>query len=578
MKEFMEGWSEKAKKAYEGWSEATKKALCYPFIKVPWGKREFDIVIVGGGPNGLVAGCYLARSGLKVAIVDRRNELGGGVMTEEPRQAGFRHNVHAIYMPMVDYAPIYKDLELERFGLEHIFPDVQFAMSFLDGSSICIYSDLDKTCKSLERYSKKDADAYRNFYIKAKKMMDEFIAPATYVQPMPALEQIPKFDKAEWGKEMMELTEKTPKEFVDELFENEKVKSLMLYVICMWGLDPTQSGLGYLIPLYINRASNYRLVVHGSHSLAQALIKDYLKHGGKVYSPFGVKGITVEDGKAKGVELDDGPYLEAKTAVISTIDPNHTFLNLVGEKKLDKDFADAIKGWMWEHWSFFTVHLCLQEAPKFIAAKDNPDVSKAFIHVMGYEKADDFVRHQEKIGKGEFDEDIGFNCSFPTLHDPSQAPAGRHTGLISCMAPYNLKGGKEKYLKYLFKEEKAWMLIKKLQRYIPNINEKTVRDIYISTPVDVENKYLDMVNGSIKQGQYHPLQMGYLRPNEHCSTHRSPVKNLYMGGSCTYPGGTVLLGSGYLAADAVMEDLGINGKRWWSEPQMVKKAKEKGLL
>ncbi|MDO8720982.1 MAG: FAD-dependent oxidoreductase, partial [Syntrophales bacterium] len=148
MERFIENWSEKEKKGYESWSEEMRKTVCYPITKKSWGKREFDVVIVGGGPNGLVAGSYLARAGLKVVIVDRRNELGGGVATEEPRQAGFRHNVHAIYMPMVDYAPAYKDLELDKYGLEHIYPEVQFAMSFLDGSSVCIYKDLERTCKS----------------------------------------------------------------------------------------------------------------------------------------------------------------------------------------------------------------------------------------------------------------------------------------------------------------------------------------------------------------------------------------------------------------------------------------------
>ena len=407
-------------------------------------------------------------------------------------------------------------------------------------------------------------------------MMDEFIAPATYVQPTPALDQLTRLSKAEWNREMMELTEKTPKEFVDELFESDKVKALMLYVICMWGMDPMQSGVGYLIPLYVNRASNYRLVVYGSHSLAQALIKDYMTHGGKIYSPYGVKSIVVEEGVAKGVELDDGPYLEAKMGVISTLDTSQTFLNLVGEDKLDRDFVDSVKCWMWEHWSLFGVHMSLHASPAFISAKDNPDVSKAFIHVVGYETADDFVKQQERIANGEFDGDLGFNCSFPTIHDPSQAHAGKHTGSISCMAPFDLNEGNEKWLRYKFKEEKAWMLINKLRKYAPNIDEEAVRDIYVSTPKDVENRYLDMVKGSIKQGQYHPLQMGYMRPHEQCSTHRSPVKNLFMGGSCTYPGGTVLLGSGYLAADAVVEDCGV--KKWWQEPEMVKKARENGYL
>ncbi len=86
----------------------------------------------------------------------------------------------------------------------------------------------------------------------------------------------------------------------------------------------------------------------------------------------------------------------------------------------------------------------------------------------------------------------------------------------------------------------------------------------------------NMIKGSIKQGAYHPLQMGYMRPNEFCSKHCSPVKNLFMGGACTYPGGTVIFGPGYLAANAVAEDLEI--KKWWKEPEGVTKAKKKGML
>ena len=115
-----------------------------------------------------------------------------------------------------------------------------------------------------------------------------------------------------------------------------------------------------------------------------------------------------------------------------------------------------------------------------------------------------------------------------------------------------------------------------LRQYAPNITEDAIRNYYVSTPIDIENKFKDMVQGSIKQGQYHPLQMGYMRPNEHCSLHRSPIKNLYMGGSCTYPGGTVLLGAGYQVADAVVEDLGIS--KWWTEPEIVTRARESGLL
>ncbi|MDO8785288.1 MAG: hypothetical protein Q7J12_03635, partial [Syntrophales bacterium] len=151
------------------------------------------------------------------------------------------------------------------------------------------------------------------------------------------------------------------------------------------------------------------------------------------------------------------------------------------------------------------------------------------------------------------------------------------TGLISSMAPYDLKnGGKDKWLNYKFRQEYIDKSIATLTKYAPNIVRDKVLETYISTPADVENKLADMVKGGIKQGQYHPLQMGYNRPNDECSSTRTPIKNLYVGGASTYPGGCVIWGPGYIVANAVAEDLGI--KKWWKEPEKVTRAKKLGLL
>ena len=549
----------------------------YPMIKSSKETVQCDTVIIGGGPNGLTAAGYLAKAGQKVIIVDRRNELGGGVATEEATiQGGFRHNIHAIYFMMADYAPVYNDLNLAAYDLEHVFPEVQFAMPFLDGKSVCIYSDVEKTCASIAKFSKKDADSYRDMFARSTLMVDEFIAPATYAPPVPALEQVPVFEKASWGSELMEISEKSPQMVVDELFENERVKALILYTLCMWGLDPTQTGVGYLIPLYFNRAANYRIVVHGSHTLNQALQKVILENGGRLFNPYHITRIITNNGVATGVELEDGPVIEAK-AVISTLDPHQTFFDLVGEDNLDKEFAESTRSWMWEHWSLLGTHLALEEAPKFTAADSNPDLAKALVCVLGYETAQDFMDHYARIEDGVLEGNIGFNCCFPSIHDPSQAPPNRHTALLSQMAPFNLKqGGRDAWFPLKFKEEQGRKAIEVLRKYAPNMTDDNIRAMYMSSPLDVENKFLDMVNGSIKQGQYHPLQMGYMRPNEQCSGHRSPIKNLFMGGSCTYPGGTVIFGPGYLAANAVAEDLGVT--KWWKDPESVVRAKEKGLL
>lgn len=536
--------------------------------------KKFDVIIIGGGPNGLGAGAYLSKGGLKVLVLEKRLEMGGGVATEEVTMGGFFHNTHAIYMMMVDYAPAYKDLDLERlYGLKHYFPPLQFCMPFKNGSSLCIYNDPAKTSDSIGQFSKKDADAYSQLYTKFQGWMDDFLAPYTYVQPKPTLEIAIEMDKLQMGREMTALTEKTPKELVEEWFEDDRVRALMLNTICFWGLDPEDAGLGYLVPLYLNRTANYRICLGGSHMLTQSLIKVILENRGKLLTSQIIKRIIVEGGVSKGVELQDGTVFEAK-AVISTLDLQQTFLQMVGEENLDNEFVETLKPWMWEHWSLFGLHLALDEAPNFTMAKDNLELNQALIYILGCESTDQFVEDQRRIKKGEVPNQI-ISCTFPTVFDPRQCRHPlRHTGIVHQMVPYQLTGGAEKWYSIKFKEEVASECLGILRQFAPNIDEDTIRSRYISTPIDCENKFRDMVKGSIKQGQYHALQMGYMRPNHYCSGHRSPIKGLYMGGSCTYPGGTVLLASGYLAAEVVAEDLGTG--KWWPESEIVKRGREKG--
>ncbi|MBI4334377.1 MAG: NAD(P)/FAD-dependent oxidoreductase [Chloroflexi bacterium] len=540
-------------------------------------RDKYDFIIIGAGPNGLAISSYLAKAGQTVLALERRPEAGGGLATEAVTLSDFAHNTHAVYMMMADYAPIYQDFRLEKhYQVKHLHPSLQFTLPLSDGKAVCLYSDVEETCQSLAKFSKKDAEAYRNLYHLADKAVREFIAPATYSPAVPALDQVVKLQNAGAGKEILEYSEKTPVQIVDEFFENEHVKALMLYAATHWGVAPEQAGLGYLVLLYLNRASNYRLVVGGSHMVAQALNKIIHENGGAVWNNVRIKRIIIEGGAAGGVELTDGTVLRAAKAVISTVDPGQTFLKLVGEGNLDGGFVESIKGWQWEKHSLLGIHLAMTEAPRFAAAAANPDIDRSFVYVLGYETPDDLLTDYEDIDQGRFSDQARFNCCFPTVHDPSQAPPGRHTGLISRFAPYDLKGGTQKWYGYKFKEAVAEKCLDTLRHYAPNMTPDKVLWKYVTTPVDIENKFNDMVKGSFKQGLYDPFQMGYLRPNEQCSHHRTPIKNLYLGGSSSYPGGCVIWGSGYLAANAVAEDCGI--KKWWSEPEMVTTARQKGLL
>ena len=534
---------------------------------------KYDGIIIGVGPNGLALGGYLAKAGKKVLLLERRMEIGGGMATEQVTIPGFLHNTHAVYHAMVDFAPVFSDFQLEeKYGLKFIHPDPVFVMPMQDGRSICLYQDPERTARTIAQFSEHDAKAYVEYNHTFKKYVDNYLGPATYVRAHPTFEGLVKMQSHEIGREITEYSGRTPKDIVNGIFDETHVRSFMLYVACKWGLDYDLEGLGYLVPLMINRAVNYRLSVGGTHRLSHVMSKFVYDNGGMILGSQIIKRIIVRNGQAKGVELEDGTVYEADF-VASTLDPYQTFLQYVGEDNLEKDFIRRTKQWKWEAMSLLGVHTALTEAPDFKAAEKNPDVNKAFIYYLGTETQEELIKHWDLIKKGEVD-GAGFNACFPSVHDSSQAPPGRHTGLLSQHAPYRLHGDAENW--YRERRAHADAMLKTLRQYAPNMNEDTILWDYISTPKDIENKFLDMKEGSYKQGGYYPLQMGFFRPNEECSRHLTPIKNLYIGGASSFSGGLVLFGPGYNCANAIAEDQGF--AKWWDDPPSVKHAQEIGLL
>jgi len=536
---------------------------------------KYDVIIIGAGPNGMATGAYLAKAGKKVLLLERRLEAGGGLATEEVTLGHFYHNTHSIYHMMVDYAPVYQDFKLEEeYLLKHVYPPLQFTMLFKDGKSLCLYADVEKTCQSIAQFSQHDSDAYREFYHKVNQYTDDYLAPATYLPAQPSLMAAAHLESTDWGNDLMSYSSKSPKQVIEELFEDEHIRAMWLYLLCHWGVQHDMQGLGYLMLLYFNRATHYQLVVGGSHMVSQAIGKVIVENGSMIWGSQRIKKIIIENGTAKGVEMEDGRILEADI-VVSSIDPYQTFFKYVGEDNLELDFAERLRDYQWEKWSILTVHLALDATPNFTAAASNPDINQSLVYILGYDSPDDLVRHWDAISKGETCENEGLECCFPTVHDPSQGPPGKHTGLISQMAPYELQGGVEQWYNFKFKQEQVAKRLETVARYAPNIKDSVLWHS-IGTPLDTENKFQDMVKGSYKQGAYLPLQMGFNRPNEFCSRYRTPIKNLYLCGSCVHPGGMVIWGPGYNAANAIAEDLGI--ERWWSEPECVRQAREKGTI
>ena len=518
-------------------------------------ESDWDVVIIGGGPNGLIAGAYLSKAGLKVAVVERRYEIGGGLATEEVMFPGYYSNIHAVYHLLVDLMPVLRDFDMDRHALMWTKPNAQAGMVFKDGASLLLTPMIEDTKDSISKLSIKDAITFGKLMRSWRRIVTEIIGPATFVPPMPPLDLITAMQRTKTGNEMLELVERSPLDIITDSFENERVRTLMLYVCCMWGLDPRETGIGMFVPLYLDRAMNKCYCVGGSHKLAGALAREIVSNGGTILDAAEVTKIIMQNGRATGVEIAEGRALRSKV-VMSTLDPRTTFFDLVGAEHLPEALRESIEGWKLDKWSFNTLHVASREAPHYDC--DDPWINEAFMVISGFESADQLLAHWDSVVAGKIDGNFGGHATCESFFDPHlvRSPWGGHVSFFQMHAPYEIEGGWEKRGEEL---EKA--ILAKWRKAAPNMTRENIIATSQETPEGIEIRFPNMRRGAIKHGDYTPMQLGSFRPNQECSGTRTPIEGLYTCGASTYPGGLVLGGPGYLGANRVAEDLGVT--KWW---------------
>ena len=517
-------------------------------------ESEFDVAIIGGGPNGLMAGAYLAKAGLDVVICERRYEAGGGLATEENLYPCYASNPHVIYHMMVDYMPVMRDFELDGPSLNWIKPNAQLGMVFEDGASILLTRMIQDTKDSILKYSFKDAVTFGKVIREWRAIVDEIVAPATYIPPMAPIEITMAMQKTEVGQRMLEIGEMSPIDIITSTFEHDKVRALFLYAACMWGMDPNETGLGFMVPLMVDRAMNKCYCYGGSHKLASALAREVTRHGGLILESAGVNKILIENGRTAGVTIDEGRTIRSKV-VMSTLDPQTTFIDLVGAEHLPEDLKASVEGWKWDKWSFNTLHIAAEEPPKY--ACDDPFVNDSFATVVGIESVDQLLAHWDNVVAGKIEDNFGGHCTCESQFDPflSDRP-GKYVSMFQMHVPYDIEGGWDDRA-----EGVKEAMLAKWRKAAPNLTPDKIVATSMENPVDIEIRFPQMRRGSIKHGDYRPIQMGCFRPNQECSGTNTPIEGLYVCGVSTYPGGLVLGGSGYLGANKVAEDLDV--KKWW---------------
>jgi phytoene dehydrogenase-like protein len=521
-----------------------------------------DVVIIGGGHNGLVTAFYLAQAGHKPLVLERRSQPGGAAVTEE-FSPGFRCSTLAHVAGPVR-PDIVRDMQLERHGLRFITPEIGVVALSPDNRPLILHNDAQKSSQEIARFSQKDAARYPEFQDSLGKL-GKVIGDALLLPP-PNIDSPSTGDL--WGmlqtgrgirklgkKDMFRLLRWGPMAVADlvaEFFETELLRAtIAARGIFGTFLGPWSAGSSLVLLIRAagdnHPAGSSHLVAGGVGALTQAMASAAKQAGAEIRSNVEVREVRIKDGTATGVVLGTGEEISAK-AVISNADPKRTLLKLVDPTYLAPDFVQKLKNYRMPG-TVAKVNLALSGLPEFTAlngATNGPLSSR--IHIGP--EIDYLERAFDDSKYGNFSQNPYLEVTIPSLTDPSLAPPGKHVMSIYMQyAPFKLKNAD-------WDNERGKLgdtVVKTLAQYAPNLSGLVI-DGQIITPKDLEETY-GLTNGHIFHGELSLDQFFTMRPLLDWARYRTPIKNLYLCGSGTHPGAGLTGGSGANAAREILKAL-----------------------
>ena len=520
----------------------------------------YDVTIIGAGHNGLVAACYLAKSGLKTLVLEQREVAGGGAVTEEIHP-GFRCSTldHASGPLSTQVAG---ELNLSRFGLEMITPEARVVALSPDGRLLCIYNDVGRTVSEIEKFSANDARSYPEF-VNSFARIGKVLAPLISMTP-PAIDQPTAVDVWHLGK-------------VGLAFRGLGKKDE--YRLLRWGPMAVADLVSEWFETELLRATVAARGIHGAFAgpwsagtslalLWQAAL-DGSAIGSASYAKGGMGGLTqalANAAKAAGVEIrtsarvaqisgaySDKPKLVleggeevASRVVVSNADPRTTFLNLVDPIDLEPNFLLKMRNYR-APGVVAKINLALSGLPEFRGVNGDNAKLAGRIHVGP--EIDYLERAFDASKYGEFSAEPYLDIAIPSIGDASLAPAGKHVMSIHVQfAPYKLKEGDWT----VRRDEFAGNVIGQLEKYAPGLRDLIIARQVI-TPLDLEQTY-GLSGGHIHHGEQTLDQVFTFRPLIGWAQYRTPLKRLYLCGAGTHPGGGLTGLPGANAAREIARD------------------------
>jgi beta-carotene ketolase (CrtO type) len=517
-----------------------------------------DIAVIGAGHNGLACAAYLAKAGQDVVVVERRTDVGGCTRTIDfPSLPDWRVNTCADVDIFFHNGPVPSELELSKFGLRMLEREAVYFAPFLDGSSLFFWPDIDRTMREIAKFSKNDADAYRDYIAYWKEAFDR-IGPLALGAPPRNADLMDALGGDTWADEFLQLLVTPGDSIAKGWFESPQMQGIMAWQMSLYSVPPEQAGVGMGFGHLAGSVLNgIQRPVGGTGALSAALRACVEAHQGRIITGNGVKRISIDDSRATGVELDDGSTLNPRNGIVSSIDAKRVFLDLVEEGVLPKDEQRAVEAVSVNNISFLRVSLALSDLPRFDSRYgDGEDFVRNSTQASPMLCADSWETVQmgwNQVWAGELPERANTMwIGVPTAMDNTIAPPDCHVISFAEYVPFTLKEGS-------WSERKAEAAERVIATWceVAGDTQKHIRGVWVQSPEDIAGE-----TGNIHGNPFHVdelfHQMFGMRPTSRMSQYRTPIGGLYLSGAGVHPGGGVTGLPGRNSALAVLADITSN--------------------
>jgi phytoene dehydrogenase-like protein len=525
-------------------------------------RRDHDAIIIGAGHNGLVTAAYLARAGLAVLVLERRELVGGACVTEE-LWPGYRVST-ASYVNSLLRPEIVRELELKRYGFEMLARNPSSFTPFPDGRHLLLGPDAAQNAREVSKFSRRDAEALPR-YERMLERVAAFVEPLLLETPPDPwsgrLGDLARLARIGWrftrlgrdGPRALEILTGAARPILDRWFESDELKATLATDAVIGAMAaPSMPGTAYVLFHHVMGQCDgvrgvWGYVRGGMGRISEALASSARARGAEIRVNAPVRRILVRDGRAHGVALEDGTEFRARR-VVSNADAAVTFLKLVAASELPGDFLEAVRGIDYTSPSL-KINVALGELPDFAAlpGSDAGPQHRGTIHIAP--TLDTIERAYDDAKYGRPSELPILECTIPSVVDATVAPPGKHLmSMFVQYAPTRLQSGTWDDVKEAFADR----CFDVLNEYAPNFRRAVIARQVLS-PLDLERRFA-LTGGNIFQGAMTLGQLFFMRPVPGYANYRTPIRGLYLCGAATHPGGGVMGACGYNAAREMLRD------------------------